>query len=265
MDPEHESDDHGLPPADVVVPDDARELDRDVQAYRREVRWEHWRYRCRRAFSPVKHHGVVLPLLAGILVVAAMSTAVLVLAVRSAEQPRESFGTSASPGTNPETDPGRLPDLRVTVAGTAESLRDLRPAVLALAPAHCRCTGARKALIRQSRRYGVPVYLVESGPGAPEREKLAGRLGGAEGPEVLEEPRGVLAERYRVSGLTAILVSRDGTVAAVRRDLRPTSELAGHLAPLVGSPQPGGEPAATSGPGPEGNDPPRVSGSGGGA
>ncbi|WP_262402492.1 hypothetical protein [Actinomadura sp. CNU-125] len=31
-------DDYGLPRVDIVVPDDARELDRDVVAYRREER-----------------------------------------------------------------------------------------------------------------------------------------------------------------------------------------------------------------------------------
>ena len=31
-------DDFGLPPVDIVIPDDARELDRDVQAYQRELR-----------------------------------------------------------------------------------------------------------------------------------------------------------------------------------------------------------------------------------
>ena len=30
-------DDYGLPPVDIEVPDDARELARDVQAYRREL------------------------------------------------------------------------------------------------------------------------------------------------------------------------------------------------------------------------------------
>src|ERR1700733_12266153 len=41
-------DDAGLPPVDVEIPDDARELDRDVQAYRREQRAERRRRRSRR-------------------------------------------------------------------------------------------------------------------------------------------------------------------------------------------------------------------------
>ena len=31
-------DDGGLPPVNIVIPDDARDLDRDVLAYRRELR-----------------------------------------------------------------------------------------------------------------------------------------------------------------------------------------------------------------------------------
>ena len=40
-------DDYGLPPIDVVIPDDARELDRDVQAYQRELRAQRRRQRAR--------------------------------------------------------------------------------------------------------------------------------------------------------------------------------------------------------------------------
>ena len=38
-------DDFGLPPTDIQIPDDARELDRDVQAYYRELRSLRWRRR----------------------------------------------------------------------------------------------------------------------------------------------------------------------------------------------------------------------------
>ena len=43
-------DDYGLPPVDIEIPDDARELARDVQAYHRELR-----SRRRRLYSPVPH------------------------------------------------------------------------------------------------------------------------------------------------------------------------------------------------------------------
>ena len=60
-------DDYGLPPVDIEIPDDARELDRDVQAYHRELRAQRWRRRTRRLQGPLTRDGMVLPLLAGCL------------------------------------------------------------------------------------------------------------------------------------------------------------------------------------------------------
>ncbi len=232
MDSHHEFDDYGLPPADTAVPDDARALDRDVQAYQRELRWQRRRDRWRRLLGAGGRYGTVVPLLAGMLVIAAVSVSAIVVATRPGDQPSAWPDGSAPPGAIG----GPLPDLRVTVAGAELSLRELHPAVLALVPPRCRCAEAVKDLIRQSDRYGIPVYLVESGPDAPELDKLAGRLGGAEsGPQVVEEPGGVLAAEYHASGLTAVLVRRDGQVTTVLHHVQPSANLADQLAPLVGS------------------------------
>ena len=67
---EPERDDSGLPPVDIEIPDDARELDRDVQAYRRELRARRRRERRMRLHAPLTRDGVVLPLLASCLTVA---------------------------------------------------------------------------------------------------------------------------------------------------------------------------------------------------
>ena len=60
-------DEYGLPPVDIEIPDDARELDRDVQAYHRELRAQRWRARTRLLRGPLGRDGMVLPLLAGCL------------------------------------------------------------------------------------------------------------------------------------------------------------------------------------------------------
>ena len=60
-------DDYGLPPVDIEVPDDARELEREVQAYHRELRALRWRRRTRWLVVPLGRDGMVLPLLAGCL------------------------------------------------------------------------------------------------------------------------------------------------------------------------------------------------------
>ena len=59
-------------PLDIQIPDDARELDRDVLAYHRELRAMRRRNRLRRLagpFAPFAARGSVMPLLASILAV----------------------------------------------------------------------------------------------------------------------------------------------------------------------------------------------------
>lgn len=74
---EPERDDSGLPPVDIEIPDDARELDRDVQAYRRELRARRRRERRMRLHAPLTRDGVVLPLLASCLVLALIAGTLL--------------------------------------------------------------------------------------------------------------------------------------------------------------------------------------------
>jgi len=62
-DPGH--DDYGLPRVEVEIPDDARELDRDLQAYRRELRSRRRLVLAKRLYGPLTRDGMVLPLLAG--------------------------------------------------------------------------------------------------------------------------------------------------------------------------------------------------------
>ena len=50
-------DDGSLPPVNIVIPDDARELDRDVLAYHREMRALRRRQRLAAALPPVPGAG----------------------------------------------------------------------------------------------------------------------------------------------------------------------------------------------------------------
>jgi hypothetical protein len=94
-----ERDDFGLPPVDIEIPDDARELDRDVQAYHRELRAQRRRMRARRLHGPLTRDGMVLPLLAGCLVLALISGTLLTLfSAGQADMPRLP-GTGAKSGT----------------------------------------------------------------------------------------------------------------------------------------------------------------------
>jgi cytoskeletal protein RodZ len=92
------------PPLDIQIPDDARELDRDVLAYHRELRAMRRRNRLRRLagpFAPFAARGSVMPLLASILAVclvagAMLSVATFSPATRPAEQRHPNATASAT-------------------------------------------------------------------------------------------------------------------------------------------------------------------------
>jgi cytoskeletal protein RodZ len=74
------------PPLDIQIPDDARELDRDVLAYHRELRAKRRRNRLKRLarpFGPLAARGTVMPLLASILAVCLVAGAMLSVATFS--------------------------------------------------------------------------------------------------------------------------------------------------------------------------------------
>src|ERR1700733_3312160 len=70
-------------PLDIQVPDDARELDRDVIAYHRELRAKRRRNRLRRLAAPLRGSGTIMPLLASILAVCLVAGAMLSVATLS--------------------------------------------------------------------------------------------------------------------------------------------------------------------------------------
>jgi cytoskeletal protein RodZ len=90
------------PPLDIQIPDDARELQRDVLAYHRERRAERRRKRLRRLAGPFAARGSVMPLLASILAVCLVAGAMLSVATFSpatstVEQPsRPATATSSA-------------------------------------------------------------------------------------------------------------------------------------------------------------------------
>ena len=87
----------------IEVPDDARDLDRDVQAYHRELRALRWRRRTRWLVVPLGRDGMVLPLLAGCLALTLLAGTLLTvrpsIVETSTDQPfrgwNEGINTSA--------------------------------------------------------------------------------------------------------------------------------------------------------------------------
>lgn len=229
--------DDGLPEIDVEIPDDLRELDRDVQAYRRELRRQR-RHEFLRRLVPgmgrLGPYGVLAPVVAAALIVTAVLGSVMSLlgprppsAMRGAGTPRDSGSVASDrPGVG-----APLPDTAVSVDGIHTSLSSVRSAVVVYLPADCRCSGSVDSLVSTARSVGVAVYL--SGPHA-DTDAAAARDGRY--PRVLDGAQQALTDRYRPRGLSAVLVGKDGKVTDVLVDLaqrKPVPD--GRLATLAAS------------------------------
>jgi hypothetical protein len=246
-----DGDDYGLPPVDIAIPDDARELERDIIAYRRELRQERLRRRWQRLFGPLTRYGVATPIIAGALLVALVSaTLMTVFAARTPtpepptqdgppvvrQPPGLSRGDQGGQGAGAgqpgqHGQPGQsgtgvagteLPEGRLSVTGRGggtRRLRDLRSTVIALIPAACQCDDTLRGLVEQGRRYEVEIYLVTADPPGDDLRALAEDGAGDDPVRAAQDSRGVLSSAYRPSGLTALLVHSNGVVGDVRRDM----------------------------------------------
>jgi hypothetical protein len=231
-----ERDDYGLPPVDVVIPDDARELDRDVQAYQRELRAMRRRRRASWLRGPMTRDGMVLPLLAGCLVLALITSTLLIMF--AADQTGMPAGapparTSAAPpvaNQRPATVRrrpaagqigGLLPVASIVIDGRTVDVRTTaKPSVLALIPLPCPCVSALRRLRAQAAAAHVTLYLVAAGGDVKQVESLAAQAGQSSA-RVGDDADNVLGRSYNQRGLTAILVSRGGSVASVELNLSP--------------------------------------------
>ena len=227
-------DDYGLPPIDIKIPDDARELERDVQAYHRELRAQRWRRRTNRLAVPLTRDGIVLPLLAGCLALTLLAGTLLTV-FSSTEMTAPSLGR---PGH-------QLPAAIVLVGGTEAPLSSLNGSVLALVPPQCRCAHLRQ-LALEADRAGVQLYIV--GTHGVQVGGLTHRTGlGAW--HAVEDTEGALGSTYRPVTLTAVLVKANGSVAKIVRDRGQGFALAGAMRSLVpatkGTPRPGGTSTAS--------------------
>jgi hypothetical protein len=227
-------DDNGLPPVDIEIPDDARELDRDVIAYRRERRALRRRARLQRVLRPFRGHGTILPLIASCVALSMLAGAMLsVFTISPASAPvtpPPSAGSGAVPSGSAST--VSLPSGNVLVNGKRTPLRKLTGAVLALVPANCQCDTALKQLTAQASRARVSVYFVGTTSAMTDVNRLA-RTDGP-GPAVAVEDAGnVLRTAYQPDGLTVILVRPD-TSTIVHRHLGRSPRLEAELSTLRG-------------------------------
>jgi len=230
-------DDYGLPPVDIEVPNDARELDRDVHAYYRELRSLRRRVLARKLYGPLTRDGMVLPLLAGCLALTLLAATLLTVftvgqgmdggpfshpdfARSGAASPiAGGAGTSLGPATGQPGGP--LPDDMVLVNGQPEHLRDLTGpgqyvVVLALIPPACKCLHDLRQLTLQAQHGGAETYLI--GVRGQDVSQLSTQVGLGIAHTVVDTGDGLPAVYRDKTMLTAVLVDKDGSVARLFTD-----------------------------------------------
>ena len=162
------------------VPDDARELDRDAEAWRREERWRRRRERLQRlAFWSIPlprrwreqrgqqgrpgKRGVAVPVIALIVVaVGLFSATATLITTRAASPARPPVPLKlAAPAAAAGTTGGLLPDATLTTDTGATSARDLRPGVVGIVT-----PGAKLSALTGNRalfKDGMPMALLSGG------------------------------------------------------------------------------------------------------
>jgi hypothetical protein len=221
---EPERDDGSLPPVNIVIPDDARELDRDVLAYHREMRALRRRQRRTRLLRPFNGPGgggpaALVPLIALCLALALVGGALLsVLTISPAEQ-----DTNLSPSATPRASSGpdeltRLPLGNVQLDGQTKPIRSLVSSAIALVPEDCGCGPSLSRLEGQALAGGASViYFVGTGASRAELTEEANTYGRGHALPA-DDADGVLARAYHPTGLTVLLVFSDAT-AEVQKNL----------------------------------------------
>jgi hypothetical protein len=234
-------DDGNPPPVNIVIPDDARELDRDVLAYHREQRARRRRQRLVRLLGPLRSResggqAAILPLAATCVALSMLAAAMLsVVAISPASAPTLTGPPRSSAG--PHIQPAALTSLpagTVQLDGRAEPVRSLASSAIALVPAGCDCGQDLSRLAGQAAAAHVGLYFVGAGAVIPQLAGLTARYGGGTAKAVYDTSD-VLAAAYHPDGLTVLLVYSDAT-ADVRRNLPPGFQLTPVLRQLT---QPG--------------------------
>jgi hypothetical protein len=233
-------DEGGLPPVDVDIPDDARELAREVIAYHREQRARRRRARWHRLLGPLRQHGAILPLIASCVALSMLAGTLLsVFSISPAAAPTLSRSASAVPSPV-----ASLPEGTVYVDGKATAVRGLVRALLVLVPSGCGCQQAVRQVSAQAARAGVKrVYFVGTADGMTDVTALT-RTAGLGTAVAVKDATDVLGAAYHPAGLTIVLVRADATTTIQRNLVAGQFQLEGRLRRLgitgqSASPEPG--------------------------
>ena len=196
-------DDSNLPPLNVVIPDDARELERDVIAYRREMRAQRRRRRLAWFVRPFSRSGgpaAIVPLIAACLALSLVGGALLsVVTMSPASAPTVGSQASSSVSVSRTT----LPAVNVeSLDGHPVAVRTLATSAIALVPANCGCGSSLSRLAAQAATADVSLYFVGTGRALPQVITFAQQ----DGVTALDDPGDLLGATYHPVRLTVLLV-----------------------------------------------------------
>ncbi len=213
-------DDGNLPPVNVVIPDDARALDRDVLAYRREMRAKRRRQRFLRFFQPFRSpelgaHAAIIPLIAVCLAICLVGGALLSVATMSPASAPTLGAQATAQAAAPTGELTALPAGSVGVGGQAVPVRSLTSSVIALVPATCDCGLGLRRLAVQAVGAHVRLYFAAAGQSAGQLAALAARYGDGAAVAAADYDS-VLTAAYHPDGLTVLLVFKDATAEVLR-------------------------------------------------
>lgn len=212
----------------VHVPDDARDLQRDVRALYRERRAARRRQRLRGLVLTRRwdRFGLSGPIVIAVLLAVGLYGALPIL-LRPASDSRRSSSPLATPTVAPGTLGGLLPDGPLLTPGGRTRTQELaRPTALVLVPLPCDCEAVLASIVPQViGRAGIRV--VTQGLADPTGESSrALRSGQGRGQiDAAVDLDGVLARAYAPVGVTLVLVAPDGVVVGVVRDVHADQKL----------------------------------------
>ena len=206
-----------------LVPDDARSLDADRDAYLRELAGG-----ADREPPPTQLFGRAS--LSGPLVTVLLLVAVLAGSLMTVMAPRNQTTPLARPLASAPQQPighvgGLLPPVTVRVRALEVLARTMRPAVLLVVPAECDgCTASIESVLVQARTHRLRLVLV----GSPDQQRqlidLANKGAGGQALVALDSS-GEIATAYGDGTLTAVVVAPDGIVTAVEQGVTSSTQL----------------------------------------
>ncbi|MGI8868403.1 MAG: hypothetical protein ACR2F6_06015 [Mycobacteriales bacterium] len=209
-----------------VIPDDIRELDNDVRAYRRERRTARRRQHVSFIFGG--HRGFMVPMMLILTLIIGSYSAVVLIA---GQAPPIGHGGErlASPQIAPGQRGGLLPALNVAdTSGAAQNLRTFRPAALLLLPGSCTCDSLVRRATAVATQTGTSLYLVST---------AIPNVGVGVGPDRTHwrvEGTGQLLPAYGVAKKPVLLaVKANGIVEQIYRTMPPDSALRLELGRLI--------------------------------